>query len=817
MQRTLLMIGSLAALGLVAWGSRLAEKSSKPLPKATVPQHIGALHPRISPDGEWIVVSYHGAIWKIPRAGGVMTRLTKEAGVDYEPAWSRDGKTIAYVHSSRMAGGEVRLMRADDGSPIPLPFKLDSIDSVLYSKLEFHPDGRLAGKLRVDGKDAGMAIVDLKSGAVTSLAKPNQLTRFGLSPDGQWLIYTLTFETDGNQWGNDGPGADLWKVSTAGGEPEKLTRFPSRVYDICWSMDGTSLFVTSDVGTTHNDLWQVQLNDPDRARRITTGLADEERASVSADGKWLVFSDNRRGPTSITVRDLETGNDSTVDITSLDFREPTGKLRITTIDKDTGKMVTARVSIRQDDGKFVYPPASLHRQLLDTGHFYCKGVSGFEVPAGKYSYRAFRGLEYRPSHGAADVSKGKTGEATIELERWTNPTERGWYSGENHIHANYGYGHWYNTPDSMLAQCAGEDLRVCNFMVANSDTDAVFDREFFRGKADPISTPDTILYWNQEFRSTSWGHMTLVNLSQLVEPIFTGFKDTTNPWDIPTNSDIADRAHLQNGLVNYTHGAQNPNDPYLGAYTGKSIPMDVALGKIDTMDLNASYAGTIPLWYRLLNCGFRVAPSAGTDVFLNKIPSRLPGADRAYVKLDGEFSYSAWIDGLKAGRSFISSGPMLEFQVDGHDSGDTLKLASPRKVKVVAKATAQFPLEKVELIYNGEVVQAAKLSEDKLSGDASMELQIPKSGWIGFRATGPIQPDHSGGPFEAHAAPVYVEVAGKRAASKADAEFFLAWIDRLSVFLRQRDRIPSAELKQHVERQLEAARAVYVDVAKRAE
>lgn len=818
MKHLLLAGGSLLVLGLAAWGSRFSETSPKGAKQKPLPQHIGAIHPRISPDGEQVAVSYHGAIWRLPRAGGTMTCLTHQDGVDIEPVWSPDGRTIAYVHSTRMFGGDVRLIRADDGAPIPLAVNIVSLDSVLYSKLAFHPDGRLVGKLRVDGKDVGMALVDLQTGAVTSVARPNQLTRFGLSPDGKWMIYTLTRETDGNQWGNDGPQSDVWKVSTAGGEPERLFEFPSRVYDICFSADGKSLFLVSDAGTAHNDLWHVPLSDPARgARRITTGIADEERPSVSADGRWLIFSDNRRGTTSVTVRDLETGDDVTIPISSLDFRRPTGTLRIETVDPGAGKPTTARVSIRQDDGKFVYPPASQHRLLFDNGHFYCDGSTELEVPAGNYSYRAFRGPEYRTAQGGIQVAAGKTSIVKIGLERWTNPAERGWYSGENHIHANYGYGQWYCTPDDMALQCAGEDLRICNFMVANSDTDNVFDREFFRGRPDPASTAENILYWNQEFRSTSWGHMTLVNLHHLVEPIFTGFKDTTNPWDVPTNSDIADRTHLQRGLVNYTHGAQNANDPYLGAYTGKSIPMDVALGKIDTMDLNASYAGTIPLWYRLLNCGFRVSPSAGTDVFLNKISSRLPGADRAYVRIDGDFSYAAWIDGLKAGRSFISSGPMLEFQVDGHGSGDVVQFASPRKVRISGQATSQFPLDKVEVVYNGRVVVQGKLADGQLSGDASAEIEIPKSGWVSLRASGPIHPDHSGGPLEAHAGPVYVEVDGKPAASREDAEYFLQWIDRLSVFLRQRDRVPSLELKQHVERQLEAARSVYLDIAKRAE
>ena len=68
------------------------------------------------------------------------------------------------------------------------------------------------------------------------------------------------------------------------------------------------------------------------------------------------------------------------------------------------------------------------------------------------------------------------------------PSEQGWYSGENHIHANYGYGHWYNSPRTMRVQCAGRTCGVANFMVANSDGDGVFDREYFRGRPDPLST-----------------------------------------------------------------------------------------------------------------------------------------------------------------------------------------------------------------------------------------------------------------------------------------------------------------------------------------
>jgi hypothetical protein len=350
-------------------------------------------------------------------------------------------------------------------------------------------------------------------------------------------------------------------------------------------------------------------------------------------------------------------------------------------------------------------------------------------------------------------------------------------------------------------------------MVSNSDTDGIFDRHYFRGRADSISTDETILYWNQEFRSTIWGHMTLINLSQLVEPIMTGFKNTTNPWDAPTNSDVAKKAHLQNALVNYTHVAQRADDPYQNPYTGKAIPIDVALGNIDSLDINNSYGGTVQLWYRLLNCGFRLTGSAGTDCFLNRVRSRLPGGDRVYVKLDGPLDYSAWIKNLRAGRSFVTNGPMLNLKANEHEIGSTIRLSGPGEIQIEGGGVSQFPLSKVELIQNGNVIATGALDENKLKVEIKTSIRFERSGWLALRATGPAHPDHPTGGQYAHTSPIYVEVANKPADSREDARYFLKWIDRLALAVRVRDRIPSAELRAHVDAQLESARDVYRKLA----
>src|SRR5262249_40911960 len=200
--------------------------------------------------------------------------------------------------------------------------------------------------------------------------------------------------------------------------------------------------------------------------------------SVSRDGKWLVYSDNRAGATALIVRELGSGKEHTALAQRLDYRSPTGTLRLKTKDGNSKKAVVARVVVHQDKGKFYAPPGSLYRMLRGTGHFYCDKSAELVLPAGKYRLRAFRGPEYKPAFREIAIEAGKTLDMTVDLDRWTHAAKEGWYSGENHIHANYGYGQWYNTPETMLTQCAGEDLNVCNFMVANSDTDGIFDRRF---------------------------------------------------------------------------------------------------------------------------------------------------------------------------------------------------------------------------------------------------------------------------------------------------------------------------------------------------
>jgi hypothetical protein len=778
---------------------------------------VGALHPRLAPDGKTVVFCYQGSIWRVPAEGGTMRRLAAVPGFALEPCWSPDGKKVAFLQSSGWGGGSVQIIHADTGESLQ-----HFNDIAVSGKLAFSPDGKkLYGTLRKGNQVPALRALDLEKGAVASVVRWPSLRPYpwALSSDGRWAAYVADHDQPGKKQGGDaGPGTDVWKIATTGGaDPERLLNFPARIYGLCWSADDRALFVSTDLGSVHNDIWKIDLNDVDRPVKLTFGQADEERPSVSRDGRWLLHSDNCEGAPALVMHDVATGTSRTLAINRLDFGAPMSRVRLAVRDQATQKSAVARVSLRRKDGGFHAPPGALWRVNRAYAHFYVSDVREFDLPAGTYELRAWHGPEYRRIEATLDLVAGKTTDHTLAFERWTNPNADHWYCGDNHIHANYGYGEYYNSPATMAEMVAGEGLNVSNFMVANSDGDGVFDREYFRGRLDARSTPQTLLYWNEEWRSTIWGHMTLVNLKQVVEPVFTGFKDTTNPYDIPTIEAIAERTHRQGGLVNYTHPASRLEDLYDAPYTAKGLPVYAALGVVDSMDImNWNDQASTALYHKLLNCGIRLSASAGTDCFLNRVNSQLPGTERVYVQTGGPLTYAKWIDGLRAGRSFATNMPIVALTVDGKSLGDTVALAAPAEARVKASAHCQHPLDKVDVLYNGKVVAMAGLAEGGRRGTLDQGIKIDRSGWIALRATGPgVRDDVKNAQIYAHTSPVYVIVAGKPAGSVEDAQYFLKWLDRLWDDVQARDRIPGDRAKAAVEEEIRRARQVYQAIVKR--
>lgn len=783
----------------------LASGSFDRLEAEPLPSAFGALQPRVSVDGKEIACIYQGRLARIPAEGGILKILSAGSAPASHPAWSPDGRSILFA-----SGGSILRVDAASGEDRPLPKRINGRGPFWFSK----DGGKVLGRFLTKPPEMPLSWLDLATGEVSPVAgvPENHASKlrgvYAPTTDGKSLLFVEHLDREGEQGGNRGTEADLWLIPFDGGEVTKIVRWPSRIYGLFPDPKGGAVYAVTDGGDSHNGVWRIPFADPlAGSTKLTWGEADEDSPSLGSEGESLFFLDNRLGGTALVRQDLATGESDIIRASGIDFGREASRLRIVVQD-EAGAPLTARVSVADQAGGFHAPPGSLYRRFNNRVWFYVSGEVSFDLPSDTYSIRCTRGLEYEFLESKLDAA-GKGASVTLVPKRWTDEAARGWYSGENHIHANYGYGEWFQTPASIVQLCEGEDLNVANLVVANSDGNGVFDREFFLGRLEPRSKPHTLVWWNQEFRSTIWGHMTLFHLRQVVEPVYTGFPGTTNPQDVPTNGEISRRARLQGGVTSYTHPTNNPLDFYDQPYSAKGLPVDAALGLVDVLDvMGYVYEPTVPFWHRLLNCGLRLPAAAGTDVFLNRINSFPAGHGRAYVHVEGDFSYEAWVEGLKRGRTFVTNGPMLEFSVSGEGPGAVIRLEQPGKVTVKGRFRSADPVTSLVVIRDGETISEARLEEGALSGSIEGEVEFERSGWIALRASGPSCERSMMRPMGAHSSPVYVEVAGHPADSARDARFFLAWIDRLESDLRERDRIPGAE-KAEVAAHLEQAREVY--------
>jgi hypothetical protein len=352
-------------------------------------------------------------------------------------------------------------------------------------------------------------------------------------------------------------------------------------------------------------------------------------------------------------------------------------------------------------------------------------------------------------------------------------------------------------PRDVRIQVTGEDLNYANMMVANSGGAFIHDRQYFEGRPHRFSTPEHFIYWNEENRSSAYGHMCFLGLKQLVEPFYNGFRNTPHWEDYPANFPLAQQVYDQGGAVSYAHPGMSAN--FEGASI-KELPVDLALGHRTAMDVlsNNDENATTEMWYRLLNCGFRVPISAGTDAFTNVADHYIAGGGRVYVHTGPKFDYAAWLDGFRKGRSFASNGPIVSLTVDEKLPGSEISLSAPGEVTIQASVSSQVPLDSLELIVNGRSIHSVPMS-GKESVNFAQKLRLEKSSWIALRALGPrhrlILNDTMA---FAHTSPVYVTVGGQPVRVADDIRFYREWVERLIARTEKSGRFSTPERKAEV-------------------
>jgi hypothetical protein len=301
----------------------------------------------------------------------------------------------------------------------------------------------------------------------------------------------------------------------------------------------------------------------------------------------------------------------------------------------------------------------------------------------------------------------------------------------------------------------------------------------------------------------------------LLLPGYTAYTRTPLSSLQPMNTRVIDLAHAQGALAGYVHPYDSPPDP---ADTGRplthALPVDVALGKVDyyeALGFVDDPMATAQVWYRLLNCGFRLPAGAGTDAMANFASLRGPvGMNRVYVRSGAPLEHRRWLAALAAGRSFATNGPLLELTVNGRGPGEEIRLDRPGTVTARVRLRSNVPVDHLELVRDGAVVDTIALAGERTSGAASLRLPVERSGWILLRARSDraIYPVLDLFPY-ATTSPIYLTVAGRPVRSRPDAEFFMAWIDRMRAAVEAHREWNGEAERRDVLETLARARAEY--------
>jgi hypothetical protein len=438
------------------------------------------------------------------------------------------------------------------------------------------------------------------------------------------------------------------------------------------------------------------------------------------------------------------------------------------------------------------------------------------LPAGTYDVRWSRGPEYHVGARRIEVPDAGEHEEAFALERWVHPAQRGWFSGDHHVHAA-GCAHYEAPsqgvdPAAMMRHIVGENLDVgC---VLTWGPCWYFQKGFFEGKPHALSTRRTLLRYDVEvsgFPSSHCGHLCLLRLSEDDYPGAERIEQWPS-WNLP----VLQWAKRQGAVVGFSHSGwglevdceslpcwEVPRFDGIGANEYVVDWVHGACDFISAVDTPAIWE--LSIWYHTLNCGSTTRISGETD--FPCIYGERVGLGRSYVRqpAEGPLDFDAWTAGLSAGASYVGDGRshLLDFEVgglavgaqgaDGRASVLAARAGAPLAVRVnVAALLGERPsgererdlasrpywhVERarvgatrqvaVELVVDGEARERKLVEADGREVALEFEYTPEHSSWVALR----IFPS-------SHTNPVFVEVDGKPVrASKRSAEWCSAAVE----------------------------------------
>ncbi len=513
-------------------------------------------------------------------------------------------------------------------------------------------------------------------------------------------------------------------------------------------------------------------------------------------------------------------------------------VRLTGKVSENGKAVAARVYLQGDSGRWFFPKSvaadgsslRFQRERPDTGSVEMHTTLSadpftIDLPHGKYTLTIERGKEYLPLVKQFTLDQEPL-DLTLEISRWIDMKSRGWYSGDTHIHHDLA-----SVPNLILA----EDINIAfplTYWVTTADTDPIRgNRSKLTGPVKPevIKVADNYLIYplNTEYEIFSVGG----KQHTLGAFLLLGHK---TPLDVkaPSVIPIAERVHRQGGLIDLEK---------------HSWPWSIAIVptmKVDLFELANNHVWRtefgFPQWtlsaagdymqvekdsrgftewgwidfgfqtyYALLNCGYRLQPTAGTAAGVHPVPL---GFGRVYVHQPDGFGYEKWLRGLQAGRSFVTTGPMLEVKVNGQHPGHVFadaKAKSECEVKGVVSSAA--PIGRIEILVNGVVANTIKPQSQKTAAGGyelafTSSVKINGSSWLAVRC---FEAHPTKRIRFAHTAPWHFEIAGRPLLPRQEEIDYLRLRCREEIE-RNRGVVGAEALKEY-----EQALAAYEAIAQR--
>ncbi|MBX3029718.1 MAG: CehA/McbA family metallohydrolase [Chloroflexi bacterium] len=438
-------------------------------------------------------------------------------------------------------------------------------------------------------------------------------------------------------------------------------------------------------------------------------------------------------------------------------------VRVTVTDESTGRPMPCRIAFLSPDGDG-WAPHGHHSQVF-SGLPDWNGDIGGDVRMGSITYAAIDGrcegwlprgevivdaacgFEVEPLRTRVTIEPGQT-ELRLTMRRWSDLAADGWYSGDTHVH--------FLSPQGALTEAAAEDLAVVNLLQAQWGHLFTNTEDFTGG---PLVSADgrRIVWVGQENRQHILGHLNLLGIREPVSPWSTG-----GPGEAEVGGAVettlarwADAAHAQGASVILSH-FPTPN--------GEAAAL-VATGRADAVEMFDQLDFEHAEYYRYLSAGYRLPLVAGTDKMSSGIPV---GLYRTFARLEDSepLSFDAWMSAIKRGRTFISSGPLLRFAVDGRHIGDTLDVPVGATVDVEGEVASVFPVHVLQLVERGRVIDEVTDRAGARSLRLRARVRVEGPSWLALRAGGPgYRPirhhDERRRGIMAHTGPVYLAPGGR--------------------------------------------------------